>query len=181
MAETSVLASRGLQYRKRGVTPTIARVVAGLLMTIGVVTGWEAVADPALESLEQMQPQRPGMKAEEDYQRFVQEHGLPQRSEPTPADMDWLRAQSLRARKVEEEYSRRNSTSLSHMSDEEILNAIRLKIESDLEPPSVDAYEDWPKSPGEFEKKYGRPPQRREEMDFYFGGDDDMSQDEECK
>ena len=181
MAEISALASRGLQCPKRGLTPTIAKMMAGLLMTMGVVTGWEAVADPALESREQMLPQRPGMKTEEDYQRFVQEHGLPQRSEPTPADMDELRAQSLRALKVEEEYSRRNSTSLSHMSDEEILNAIRLKIEGDIEPPSVDAYEDWPKSPEEFEKKYGRPPQRREEMDFYFGGDDDISEDEECK
>ena len=43
---------------------------------------------------------------------------------------------------------------------------------------SVDAYENWPKSPEEFEKKYGRPPQRREEVDFYFD-DDDISQDEE--
>jgi hypothetical protein len=125
-------------------------------------------------------PQRPGMKTEEDYQRFVQEHGLPQRSELTPKEMDRLRSQSPRELKLEEEYSRRNSSSvLEQMSNEEILNALRLNMDGGYEPPSVDAYENWPKSPEEFEKKYGRPPQRREEVDFYFGDDDDVSQEEE--
>jgi hypothetical protein len=154
-------------------------MMASILMTISIVTGDGAKADEWTESLEQMVPQRPGMKTEEDYQRFAQEHGLPQRSELTPQDMDRLRSQSQRQLKLEEEYSRRNSSSVSQMSDEEILNAIRLNKKGSYEPPSVDAYEDWPKSPEEFEKKYGRPPQRREEVDFYFDDDDDgISQNE---
>jgi len=145
---------------------------------MGVATGGGALAGEGLEFLDEMMPQRPGMKTEEDYQRFVQEHGLPQRSEPTPEDLDGLRSQSRRELKLEEEYSRRNSSSVSQMSDDEILNAIRLDMDGGYEPPSVDAYEDWPKSPEEFEKKYGRPPQRREEVDFYFGDDDGLSEHE---
>jgi hypothetical protein len=176
----SGFASRGLQCAKGVFTPTIAKMMASLLMTISIVTGDGAKADEWTDSLEQMVPQRPGMKTEEDYQRFVQERGLPQRSEPTANDMDRLRAQSLRELKLEEEYSRRNSSKLSNMTDEEILEAIRLKRDGSIEPPPVDAHEDWPKTPEEFEKKYGRPPQRREEVDFYFGDDDDdTSQDEE--
>jgi hypothetical protein len=154
-------------------------VVASLLLAMGVVTGGGALAGQRLEFLDEMVPQRPGMKTEEDYQRFVQERGLPQRSEPTPEDMGRLRSQSRRELKLEQEYSRRNSSSVSQLSDDEILNAIRLNMDGSYEPPSVDAYENWPKSPEEFEKKYGRPPQRREEVDFYFDGDDDNSQDEE--
>lgn len=175
MVEMSALASRGLQCPKGRLS---SAMVASLLMITSVVTA--VTAEPAVEAFEQMSPQRPGMKTEQDYERFVQEHGLPQRSEPTSKDMDRLRVQSQRELKFEKEYSRRNTSSLSHMSDEEILNALRLGIEGDAEPPSVGAYEDWPKSPEEFEKKYGRPPQRREEVDFYFGGDDDIGQDEEC-
>jgi hypothetical protein len=156
------------------------KIVASLLLTMGVVTGGGVWADQRSEFLGEMVPQRPGMKNEEDYQRFAQEHGLPQRSEPTPDEIDRLRSQSRRQLKLEEEFSRRNSSSVSQMSDEEILNAIRLNMDGSYEPPSVDAHEDWPKSPEEFEKKYGRPPQRREEVDFYFGDDDDISQDEEC-
>jgi hypothetical protein len=145
---------------------------------MAVVTGGGALANQRLEFLDEVLPQPPGMKTEEDYQRFVQEHGLPQRSEPTSEDLNRLRSQSRRELKLEEEYSRRNSSNLSQMSDDEILNAIRLDMDGSYEPPSVDAYENWPKSPEEFEKKYGRPPQRREEVDFYFG-DDDVSPDEE--
>jgi hypothetical protein len=145
---------------------------------MSAVTAGGALADQRLDLFDEMIPQRPGMKAEEDHQRFTLEHGLPQRSEPTPEDLDHLRSQSRRQLKLEEEYSRRNTSSMSRMSDEEILNAIRLKMDGGYEPPSVDAYENWPKSPEEFEKKYGRPPQRLEEVDFYFGGDDDGRQDE---
>ena len=168
----SGIAESGLQRSEGCLNSTIVKIVASLLM-LGVVTGGGALADQRLESFDEMMPQRPGMKTEEDYQRFVQEHGLPQRSELTPEDMDRLRSQSQRQLKLEEEYSRRNSSSVSQMSDEEILNAIRLNKKGSYEPPSVDAYEDWPKSPEEFEKKYGRPPQRREEVDFYFDDDDD--------
>jgi hypothetical protein len=174
----SAIVESGLQYSEGCLNSTIVKIVASLLM-LGVVTGGGALADQRLESFDEMVPQRPGMKTEEDYQRFVQEHGLPQRSELTPEDMDRLRSQSQRQLKLEEEYSRRNSSSVSQMSDEEILNAIRLNKKGSYEPPSVDAYEDWPKSPEEFEKKYGRPPQRREEVDFYFDDDDDgISQNE---
>ena len=131
------------------------------------------MAEERLELLEQMAPQRPGMKTEDDYQRFAKERGLPQAPEPTAKDMDRLRSQSQKELRLEEEYSRRNSSNLSNMSDEEILDAIRLKRADSFEPPSVDAREDWPKTPEEFEKKYGRPPQRREEIDFYFDTDDD--------
>ena len=176
----SGIAESGLQHSERCLNSTIVKIVASLLLMLGVVTGGGALADQRLESFDEMVPQRPGMKTEEDYQRFVQEHGLPQRSELTPEDMDRLRSQSRNQLKLEEEYSRRNSSSVSQMSDEEILNAIRLNKNGSYEPPSVDAYEDWPKSPEEFEKKYGRPPQRREEVDFYFDDDDDgISQDEE--
>jgi hypothetical protein len=169
----SANAESGLQHSEGCLNSTIVKIVASLLLMLGVVTGNGALADQRLESFDEMVPQRPGMKTEEDYQRFVQEHGLPQRSELTPEDMDRLRSQSQRQLKLEEEYSRRNSSSVSQMSDEEILNAIRLNKKGSYEPPSVDAYEDWPKSPEEFEKKYGRPPQRREEVDFYFDDDDD--------
>ena len=169
----SGIAESGLQRSEGCLNSTIVKIVASLLLMLGVVTGGGALADQRLESFDEMVPQRPGMKTEEDYQRFVQEHGLPQRSELTPEDMDRLRSQSQRQLKLEEEYSRRNSSSVSQMSDEEILNAIRLNKNGSYEPPSVDAYEDWPKSPEEFEKKYGRPPQRREEVDFYFDDDDD--------
>src|SRR5262245_650276 len=158
---------------------TIAKMIACLLITMGIVARWEAMANPGLESVEQVIPQRPGMKTEEDLQRFVHERGLPQRSEPTAEDMDRLRAQSQRELKVEEEYARRNSSNVSSMSDDEILNAIRLKTDYGYEPPPVDASEDWPKSPEEFQNKHGRPPQRREEVDFYFGGDDDVGEDQE--
>jgi hypothetical protein len=175
----SGIAESGLQRSEGCLNSTIVRIVASLLLMLGVVTGGGALADQRLESFDEMVPQRPGMKTEEDYQRFVQEHGLPQRSELTPENMDRLRSQSQRQLKLEEEYSRRNSSSVSQMSDEEILNAIRLNKNGSYEPPSVDAYEDWPKSPEEFEKKYGRAPQRREEVDFYFDDDDDgISQNE---
>jgi hypothetical protein len=177
MAPMSGIAESGLQHPEGVLNSTIVKVVASLLLTISVVTG--ALADQQLELFDEMVPQRPGMKTEEDYQRFVQEHGLPQRSELTPEEMDRLRSQSRRELKLEEEYSRRNSSGVSQMSDEEILNAIRLNIDGSYEPASVDAYENWPKSPEECEKKYGRPPQRREEVDFYFDDDDDISQDEE--
>ena len=147
---------------------------------ISLVTADRAVADERSELREQMVPQRPGMKSEEDYRRFVQERGLPQRSEPTPKEMDRLRSQSQKELRLEEEYARRNSSNLSTMSDEDILNAIRLKTGGSIEPPSVDAREDWPKTPEEFEKKYGRPPQRREEVEFYFDPDDDIDPDEEA-
>lgn len=179
MAPMSGIAESGLQHPEGSFNSAIATVVASLLLAMGVATGGGALADQQLEFLDEMVPQRPGMKTEEDYQRFVREHGLPQRSELTPKEMDRLRSQSPRELKLEEEYSRRNSSSvLEQMSDEEILNAIRLNMDGSYEPPSVDAYENWPKSPEEFEKKYGRPPQRREEVDFYFGDDDDLSQDE---
>ena len=171
------LVKSGLQHPEGSFNSTIVNVVASLLLAMGVVTGGGALADQRLEFLDEMVPQRPGMKTEEDYQRFVQEHDLPQRSEPTPEGMDRLRSQSLRELKFEQEYSRRNSFSVSQMTDEEILNAIRLNKDGSYEPPSVDAYEDWPRSPEEFERKYGRPPQRREEVDFYFGDDDDMNDD----
>ena len=118
------------------------------------------------------------MKTEDDYQRFARERGLPERSEPTAKDLDWLRSQSRKELKLEEEYSRRNRSNLSTMSDEEILEAIRLNKGGSIEPPSVDAREDWPKTPEEFEKKYGRPPQRREEVEFYFDIDGDTGTDE---
>jgi len=167
----SGLANGGLQ-RWQGAVSAIA-MMASVLVTIGIVTADGAMADERPESLEQMVPQRPGMKTEDDYQRFVRERGLPQRSEPTAKDLDWLRSQSRRELKLEEEYSRRNPANLSTMSDAEILDAIRLNKGGSTEPPSVDAREDWPKTPEEFEKKYGRPPQRREEVDFYFDRDDD--------
>ena len=154
-------------------------MLASLLMAMSLLTGDRATADDRSELTEQMVPQRPGMKSEEDYQRFAQERGLPQRSEPSLKDMDRLRSQSQRELKLEEEYARRNPSNLSTMSDEEILNAIRLKTAGNREPPSVDAREDWPKTPEEFEKKYGRPPQRREEVDFYFDTDDDDDPDDE--
>jgi hypothetical protein len=181
-AAMSGLAKSGLRHSARRLNSTIVKIVVVLLLTIGVV---DASAKQQLEFLEGVRPQRPGMKTEEDYQRFVQEHGLPQRSEPTPEDLDRLRSQSQRELKLEQEYSRRNSSSansssVSQMSDDEILNAIRLDLDGSYEPPSVDASEDWPKSPEEFEKKYGRPPQRREEVDFYFGDDDGISQEDEC-
>jgi hypothetical protein len=179
MAPMSGLVRRRLQHPEGSFNSTIVNVVVSLLFAMGVVTGGGALADQRLEFLDEMVPQRPGMKTEEDHQRFVQEHGLPQRSELTPEDMDRLRSQSRRELKLEHEYSRRNSSSVSQMTDEEILNAIRLNTDGSYEPPSVDAYENWPKSPEEFEKKYGRPPQRREEVDFYFDDDDDVSQDEE--
>ena len=128
---------------------------------------------------EQMVLQRPGMKSEQDYQRFVQERGLPERREPTQKELDRLRLQAQKELKLEEEYARRNASNLSKMSDEDILNAIRLKTEGNGEPPSVDAREDWPKTPEQFEKKYGRPPQRREEVEFYFDPDDDIDPDDE--
>jgi hypothetical protein len=173
MAPMSGLVKSGLQHPEGSFSSAIVNVVAGLLLAMGVVTGGGALADQRLEFSDEMVPQRPGMKTEEDYQRFVQEHGLPQRPELTPEEMDRLRSQSLRELKLEEEYSRRNSFSVLQMSDEEILNAIRLNMDGSYEPPSVDAYENWPKSPEEFEKKYGRPPQRREEVDFYFGDNDE--------
>jgi hypothetical protein len=157
-------------------TFALVKMMASLLMTMGIVTGEGAMADERLELHEQMVPQRPGMKTEDDYQRFVKERGLQQRSEPTPKDMDRLRAESQKELRLEEEYSRRNSSNLSNMSDDEILDAIRLKRADSIEPPSVDAREDWPKTPEEFEKKYGRPPQRREEIDFYFDTDDDSDE-----
>jgi hypothetical protein len=175
----SGLVKSGLQHPEGSFSSAIVKVVAGLLLAMGVVTGGGALADQRLEFLDEVLPQRPGMKTEEDYQRFVQEHGLQQRPEPTPEDLNRLRSQSRRELKLEEEYSRRNSSNLSQMSDDEILNAIRLDMDGSYEPPSVDAYENWPKSPEEFEKKYGRPPQRREEVDFYFGDDDDMSEEDE--
>jgi hypothetical protein len=178
MAPMSGIAESGLQHPEGSSNSTTVNVVASLLIAMGVVTGGGAAADQRLEFLDELVPQRPGMKTEEDYQRFVQEHGLPQRPELTPEDMDKLRSESRRELKLEEEYSRRNSSSIAQMSDEEILNAIRLNMDGSYEPPSVDAYENWPKSPEEFEKKYGRPPQRREEVDFYFD-DDDISQGEE--
>jgi hypothetical protein len=147
-------------------------------MTMNIVTGDRAIAGEPLELLEQMVPQRPGMKSEEDYQRFLQERGLSQRSEPTPKDMDRLRAESSKELSLQEEYARRKSSNLSAMTDEEILNGIRLKTQVSSDPPPVDAREDWPKSPEEFEKKYGRPPQRREEVDFYFDTDDDDTDEE---
>jgi hypothetical protein len=179
MAPMSGIAESGLQHPEGSFNSAIVKIVASLLLAMGVATGGGALADQRLEFLDELVPQRPGMKTEEDHQRFVQEHGLPQRSEPAPEDLDRLRSQSRRELKLEEEYSRRNSSSVSQMSDEEILNAIRLNMDGSYEPPSVDAYENWPKSPEEFEKKYGRPPQRREEVDFYFDDDDDISQDEE--
>lgn len=179
MAPMSGLAKSGFQHPEGGFNSTLVKIVSSLLLTVSIVTGGGALADQRLEFLDEVVPQRPGMKTEEDYQRFAQERGLPQRSEPTPEDMDRLHSQSRRELKVEEEFSRRNSSSVSQMSDEEILNAIRLNMDGSYEPPSVDAYENWPKSPEEFEKKYGRPPQRREEVDFYFGDDDDISQDAE--
>ena len=124
----------GLQHPEGGLNSTIVKVVASLLPAIGVVTGGGALADQRLEFFDEMVPQRPGMKTEEDYQRFVQEHGLPQRSELTAEDMDRLRSQSRREIKLEEEYSRRNSSSVSQMSDEEILNAIRLNMDGSYEP-----------------------------------------------
>jgi len=154
-------------------------MLASLLMAMSLLTGDRATADDRSELTEQMVPQRPGMKSEEDYQRFAQERGLPQRSEPSLKDMDRLRSQSQRELKLEEEYARRNPSNLSTMSDDEILSAIRDKTVRSIEPPSVDAREDWPKSPEEFKNKYGRPPQRREEVEFYFDSDDDIEADEE--
>jgi hypothetical protein len=173
----SDLASSGLQRSYGGFTSAIVKMVASLLMTMSIVTADGAMAAEQSERLEQMVPQRPGMKTEDDYRRFARERGLPQRSEPAAKDLDWLRAQSRRDLKIEQEYARRNSSNLSRMSDEEILEAIRLGKGGSIEPPSVDAREDWPKTPEEFEKKYGRPPQRREEVEFYFDSDDDTDAD----
>jgi len=177
----SGLAKSGLRPSARRLNSTVVKIVTVLLLTLGVAN---ASAKQRLEILDDMLPQRPGMKTEQDYRRFVQEHGLPQRSEPTPEDLARLRSQSQRELKLEQEYSRRNSSSVnsssvSQMSDDEILNAIHLDRDGSYEPPSVDAYENWPKSAEEFEEKYGRPPQRWEEVDFYLGDDDDISQDEE--
>src|SRR4051794_41589285 len=110
-------AKSGLRLSEQGLNSTIVKIVAGFLMTISVA---DASANQRLEFLDEVLPQRPGMKTEEDYQRFVQEHGLPQRSEPTPEDLDRLRSQSRKELKLEEEYSRRNSSSISEMSDDEI-------------------------------------------------------------
>ena len=147
-------------------------------MTMSIVAGDRAIAGEPSELIEQTVPQRPGMKSERDYQRFEQEHGLPQSSEPTPKHMDRLRAEASKELRLQEEYSRRNSSNLSAMTDEEILNGVRLKTPMSSEPPPVDAREDWPKTIEEFEKKYGRPPQRREEVDFYFDTDDDDTDEE---
>src|SRR5262245_3980761 len=165
-----------LERPQAGFTSAIVKMMASLLMTMSIVTADGAMAAERSESPEQMVPQRPGMKTEDDYRRFVQERGLPQRAEPTPKELDRLRAQSRKELKLEEEYSRRNSSNLSTMSDQEILDAIRLNKGGSSEPPSVDAREDWPKTPEEFQKKYGRPPQRREEIDFYFDSDDDTDE-----
>src|SRR5262245_26913883 len=167
------LASSGLQRSQCGFTSAIVKMAASLLMAMSIVTADGAMAAEPSERLEQTVPQRPGMKTEDDYRRFARERGLPQRSEPAAKDLDWLRAQSRRDLKLEEEYSRRNPANLSTVSDAEILDAIRLNKGGSTEPPSVDAREDWPKTPEEFEKKYGRPPERREEVDFYFDRDDD--------
>jgi hypothetical protein len=169
----SGIANNGLQYPQSALASAIVQSMAALLMTMSIVTGDRAIAGEPQQLLEQMAPQRPGMKSEQDYQRFEQEHGLPQSSEPTPKHMDRLRAEAFKELRLQEEYSRRNSSNLSAMTDEEILNGVRLKTPMSSEPPPVDAREDWPKSPEEFEKKYGRPPQRREEVDFYFDTDDD--------
>jgi hypothetical protein len=179
LAPMSGLARSGLQRPLGGFPSAIVKMMASLLMTMSIVTADGASADERSESLGQTVPQRPGMKTEDDFKRFVQERGLPQRSEPTPKELDRLRAQSRRELKLEQEYSRRNSSNLSTMSDQEILDAIRLNKGGSIEPRSVDAREDWPKTPEEFEKKYGRPPQRREEIDFYFDSDDDTDADEE--
>jgi hypothetical protein len=178
-AQMSGIAPSDPQSSKWGFASTIVKMTASLMITMSVVAGDGAKADERTESLQQMVPQPPGMKTEEDYQRFVQERGLPQRSEPTADDLDRLRAQSQIELKFAVQYARRNSSGLSHLSDEEILNAIRLNTDGSYDPPSVDAREDWPRSPAEFEKKYGRPPQRREEVDFYFADDEDGGQNEE--
>jgi hypothetical protein len=172
-AQMSGIALSDPQSSKWGFASTIVKVTASLMITMSVVAGDGAKADERTESLQQMVPQRPGMKTEEDYQRFVQERGLLQHSEPTADDLNRLRAQSLRELKFAEQYARRNRSGVSHLSDQEILDAIRLNMDGSYDPPSVDAREDWPRSPAEFEKKYGRPPQRREEVDFYFSVDDD--------
>src|SRR5947208_2275682 len=122
MAPMSGIAESGLQHSGRWLNSTIVQQVVSLMLVFGVVAGRGALADQRLESLDEMVPQRPGMKTGEDYQRFLQEHGLPQRPELTAEEMDRLRAQSRRQLKLEEEYSRRNSSSVSQMSDEEILN-----------------------------------------------------------
>lgn len=178
LASMSGLARSGLQHPQGGFTSAIVKMMASLLMAMSIVTADGAMADERSERLEQMVPQRPGMKTEDDYQRFARERGLPARSEPTPKELDRLRSQSRKELKLEEEYSRRNASNLKTMSDQEILDAIRLNKGGSTEPPSVDAREDWPKTPEEFEKKYGRPPQRREEIDFYFDSDDDTDADD---
>jgi hypothetical protein len=174
----SGITNSGLQYPESGLASAIVKIMAALLMTMSVVAGGRAIAGEQPELLEQNLPQRPGMKSEEDYQRFEREHGLPQSSEPTPKHMDRLRAESSKELRLQEEYARRKSSNVSAMTDEEILNGVRLKSEVNSDPPPVDAREDWPKTPEEFEKKYGRPPQRREEVDFYFDTDDDDSDEE---
>src|SRR5689334_18270988 len=135
MPPISGLVKSGLQHPEGSFNSTIVNVVASLLLAMGVVTGGGALADQRLEFLDEMVPQRPGMKTEEDYQGFAQEHDLPQRSEPTAEDLNRLRSQSRRQLKLEQEYSRRNSSTLSTMSDDEILNAIRLDMDGSYEPP----------------------------------------------
>jgi len=77
--------------------------MASLLMTMSIVAAEGGMAEERPEFLEQKAPQRPGMKTEDDYKRFAKERGLTQRSEPTAKDMDWLRSQSRKERKREEE------------------------------------------------------------------------------
>ena len=67
----SGIAESGLQRSEGCLNSTIVKIVASLLLMLGVVTGGGALADQRLESFDEMVPQRPGMKTEEDYQRFV--------------------------------------------------------------------------------------------------------------
>src|SRR5215471_11805855 len=73
MAPMSGLVGSGLQHPEGSFNSTIVNVVASLLLAMGVVAGGGALADQRLDFLDEMVPQRPGMKTEEDHQRFVQE------------------------------------------------------------------------------------------------------------
>src|SRR5215468_3984235 len=62
----------GLQRPQAGFTSAIVKTMASLLMTMSIVTADGAMADERSERVEQTVPQRPGMKTEDDYRRFVQ-------------------------------------------------------------------------------------------------------------
>src|SRR5262249_25197419 len=131
--QSSSKASSQCPAQTSSFTLAIVKMMASLLMTMGMVTEEGAMADERLELLEQMAPKRRGMKTEGVYGRSEKERGLPKLAEPPQKDMDRRRSKSKKELRLEEESSRRNSSNLSNMSDEEILDAIRLKRADSIE------------------------------------------------